>query len=337
MKIAQINIRSLNSNKEIFKKVIEDYNLDIICAQETWLNTDKYNFSSESNIECKNRNDGYGGTAIIINKKIKYSRLKIPNIVPIEAIAINVQINKIYCNLFSLYIPPQIKNRDLEEKLNILNTFLQNKENIIRCADINSTHELWDSSNTSNRKSEIIVNFLQESNLMVCNTGEYTHLHYNGVSAIDVTFVSPSLYDNFQWSVTDETCGSDHRLIINEWKTNVVRELVKPRINKKLLITAINNCERIEETTSMKGFLQEMDWHINNNTYFNGNRNSKNWWSNEINIQYEKKKEQLKTFNKNMTYDNYIKIKKETAKLKLLITQAKKKKWENFCEDNTIN
>ena len=53
---------------------------------------------------------------------------------------------------------------------------------------------------------------MQDNDLILLNTKSPTFLHsaYNSTSAIDLSVASPTIALDFQWSVHDDLCGSDH-------------------------------------------------------------------------------------------------------------------------------
>lgn len=76
--------------------------------------------------------------------------------------------------MISIYIPPDLKLKefksgfkDLMMEIGSLNTILG--------GDINAYHELWDDKNITNSKGRIIAELINNTELIILNTGEHTH------------------------------------------------------------------------------------------------------------------------------------------------------------------
>lgn len=67
--ILQINARSINANKILIETLIHKKNIDICIISETWLKENTQFKLKNYNIHAKNRDDGYGGVAIITKNK----------------------------------------------------------------------------------------------------------------------------------------------------------------------------------------------------------------------------------------------------------------------------
>lgn len=172
LNIGQINIRSINCNIDLLRGEVANNNLDIIILQETWLKNDNFNFGMNFHLEASNRQDGYGGVAIAIKSNLIYDRIILLDLSPIEIIMIKVKYQNSYIHLISLYIPPNISITIIKNKLDILNNFLLNYDNLIVAGDFNASDYLWDKhcSSSSNR-TDTILNFINVNNLVILNTG----------------------------------------------------------------------------------------------------------------------------------------------------------------------
>ena len=82
------------------------------------------------------------------------------------------------------------------------------------CSDINGHYPNWGSSNP-NYRGEMINQWLQNTDLMLLNSGAPTYETSSGnFTHIDLTLVSTSLISQFDWEVYHENLSSDHFPII---------------------------------------------------------------------------------------------------------------------------
>lgn len=183
MIIGQLNIRSLNNKRSEVKDLLLRHDIDLLCVQETWLKKDETEFNNKYKIFTKNRQDGYGGVAIIIKNKIKVDVIQTPTMEVLEVIAVKIII-KINMKveeyiIINLYIKPSANNNNIEKDLNTLTALLTNKRNVILSGDINMVHPLWDNRCTStNSKADLMQDFLNDNMFRILNNGDPTHISY---------------------------------------------------------------------------------------------------------------------------------------------------------------
>lgn len=338
--IGQINIRSLKSNIDLLKKAILDHDLHIICLQEIWLKSELYCIRNDFELESLCREDGYGGVGIALKSHLQYERIHIDNLNPIEIIMIKLKKDNIFLHIASIYIPPNIPNTVIENKLNDLSNFLLNKQNLIICGDFNASDKLWDNQCINNTKrSTIIHNFINDNNLIILNSGEPTNVHYRKLSAIDLSLVSPSLLYNWKWEVHNEDCGSNHKLITLKHFSNSNSNNIISIFNKKCASEQINSLN-FETFNSLEDYINETNKCVQQNSYTkldNIKKQRNHWWTEDLQSQFNKKNNYLKLLNSNMNYINYINFKREAAKFKKMIKQAKEDSWTKFHESISPN
>jgi len=85
----------------------------------------------------------------------------------------------------------------------------------ILLGDFNAHHSLWGCS-SQNSKGNLIENLLLNHPLTILNNKQHTYIHpaTGSSSAIDLTFVTPSLSLNYSWKPLDDLHGSDHLPIL---------------------------------------------------------------------------------------------------------------------------
>ena len=103
-------------------------------------------------------------------------------------------ISQIKLNITSAYFPPST-NFNQNNLENIFSTNLP----LLVPGDFNSYHRIWGAA-TNSQKGTILLEFLNESNLILRNDGTPTHLNtQETLSHIDLSFCSPALYSHIIW------------------------------------------------------------------------------------------------------------------------------------------
>lgn len=341
MIIGQLNIRSINNKKFELLEILSHKNIDIICLQETWIKDCNYEFSKNHKIYSKNRDDGYGGVAIIMKNEIKAEEINVNSTHNIEKIAIKITktINnrdEIF-HIFNIYINPKSTLAEIETELNSLTNTINLLENVIICGDINESHPCWDNKcSVPSNKSEAINDFLNYSMLVPLNTGEPTHISYSGSKSIDISACSPNIWDSFEWTVTDTDCGSDHLLILISNKISTSNNKFK-RTNYKKSIQQLNDMtdDEISKINTLTELTLTLETTLQNNTFYvkqNPNKRPKAWWNSDLEDQKNLRKNCLRNYLSVTNHENYLKYKQENAKFRKLVTIAKEKSEQIFFE-----
>ena len=95
----------------------------------------------------------------------------------LEATAVQVYLQNRNVSICSLYIPPDYPNKKLNIKLN--NLVANIRKSFIITMDSNAHHTSW-GSNFCDARGRAIDSWLENSGLVLLNTGEPTYLHPNG-------------------------------------------------------------------------------------------------------------------------------------------------------------
>ncbi|KAK9695264.1 Endonuclease-reverse transcriptase [Popillia japonica] len=117
---------------------------------------------------------------------------------------------KEFC-LGSIYISPGC---DIQKE--ILQNLLENiPRPFVLCGDFNAIHHGWDNG-TTNRIGQMLFVILEELDLNLLNTPVPTRLCSTNRTAnmLDISVCSPDMNMLFNWSILDDTHGSDHFPII---------------------------------------------------------------------------------------------------------------------------
>jgi hypothetical protein len=111
LNIIQWNARSLKANKLSFENALLHHKISIACISETWLKPYENFKINGYNILRDDRNDGYGGTSIIIKNNIPFSQVNIIHDLQdtLQLTAIEIEINYRKITIVSLYGIPKHK------------------------------------------------------------------------------------------------------------------------------------------------------------------------------------------------------------------------------------
>lgn len=201
-----LNVNSINSNKrkKAFLKLFCDKRPDIFCISETHFNSKTKFFINGYNIFRNDRISNGGGTAIILNNKIKFKNLRKTN-GSFEAISVDILLDGRWTSIISIYIPKQ--NLDIIE----FHKFLETCESFICVGDFNARMTNYgDISNNHNGK--ILQDYFDQNNLITPFTTKYpTCYRSDHGSKIDFFILSNNIIGNID--IGQELSFSDHSLI----------------------------------------------------------------------------------------------------------------------------
>ena len=236
LKIFQWNSKSILNKQHNLIDVIQDY--DIALINETWLSEDIKNFNIPNfhiirKDRSVNRQNIGGGVLIALKKNIPF--IPFPNVLYLkgllETVAIKIPLlsnSHKYLSIVAFYRPP---NQTLS-KLNWLKFFdsiIDSESVCVIGGDANAHSSMWDNSlSCINQNSccscQTGFNLLEtitenDVDLIIANNGTPTYINSAlgnvRLSALDLTFVSSSIFLDSTWSIHNDLLGSDH------WPINI--------------------------------------------------------------------------------------------------------------------
>ena len=242
MKVMQWNMTAYNTQFSELKLLINDYQPDCLCLQETrYVNKNIKPPSGYKAVEPiiprqPNNNDnssdatGRRGVALLINNNINYKELHInvPN--NIEAVAAQIYSGKYY-SVCSMYLSPN-KNVTKTDIMTIIN---QLPKPFLLLGDMNARHERWGDENprVPNAKGAIFDELLLDQDIDLLNEDQNTHysVQHGTSSLIDLSLASADCFPDFECAVLPDRHGSDHYPIIIE--KHPIPELGEPSLRFK--------------------------------------------------------------------------------------------------------
>jgi exonuclease III len=207
VKIMQFNINGLKPKLKELRQIIHNQNIDTICLQETFLNTNKPLKIPGYSIIRKDRIGRKGGLAIIIKDNLKFVETIHDNAIEYQEIKVFLQNDQI--SILNVYIPPdsQIIYENIEK------TFKKNTKTII-LGDFNAHNRIWGCSQ-NNSRGKTIETLIDQNNLIILNSGQPTHFQTNAnPSAIDLTISTSNISSKIHWNIFNNAMGSDHQPIL---------------------------------------------------------------------------------------------------------------------------
>lgn len=314
---------------------------------ESWLKPDSV--FRINNYFClrEDRNDGYGGVALLIKSSFSFTPLSIPShnndFSIVGAIVENV------C-FVSVYIPHP-SSIILQE----LSTILSNlPKPFIILGDFNCQHQSWGSS-TSNSHGNELFDIIDNQNLCLLNNGAPTRRTNpnEGFSAIDLSICTPNLAMKFLWNILPHTYGSDHFPIIIYY-SDIKRQSTdstgkKPRLKYRLANANWENYSGIVEnkiptlpqpTTDNQSTCSDDLTNIINSAA-NESFPLKNivldrtpsppWWDKECSDAIKKRKQAEEDYNMNMTIENFQILQATLSSTKKILKQKRFAGWRSYC------
>lgn len=224
--VLQWNARSLISNGQKFKKVIDfkddkEFKPHVICIQETWLKSHlDFVIQGYISIRRDRQTCNGGGVAIFVRNEISHRVIEVSD--EYESIIVEVFLRGQSITVINYYNPcNRLSIEVLESILGIGN------QKVIWCGDFNAHSTLWGSDNTDHN-GKIIEEIMDLKGMVCMNDGRATRIDLarGSCSYIDLTLVSESLAGVCTWDVwEDSTIGSDHYVICCKIGVDVCEDL----------------------------------------------------------------------------------------------------------------
>ena len=217
MKFLLLNAQSFNTAKEDIQDLVDNYDIDFLCLNETWENKDKpIKFRNWKSFNRPRPGSSHGGVAIFINQS-KVSYIVEQNLdfedKNLECVAVRIRTNlNVELNLLVPYIPP-----GKDEQLKLFSDKLSSSrlKNVVVMGDLNAKRVEW--NNTQGNSGGIIVEeMLTNCNLVCLNDGQPTRR--NSTSVIDLVLCSTGIvqYSRECSTLSHEKVRSDHIAVFLE-------------------------------------------------------------------------------------------------------------------------
>ena len=335
-KFLQWNIRSVNSNYEDLKLLVHNHHPKVVALQDT---VKDFTFSGYHVYHKKLINDSSpGGVALMIENSLVSSEIDL--LTDLEASAVRVSVSKKTFTFCSLYLYPSI----CYSKIVIENLFDQLPRPAVIMGDFNAHNPLWGSS-TSNRRGKDLEDIFTLRNMIVLNDGSHTYLHRtnNTASYLDLTVVDPSVMLDFQWSVLEDTHGSDHypilldsdllddedttkRFNLKKADWDSYSDICRGRIKEESIFKP-DSCP-VESITRV---LFDIADDCIPRSEAKGRRTKVPWYNDQCRAAKRRRKCALRRFRRAPTLANLLAFRNARARCKSIMKNAKRTSWREFC------
>lgn len=343
--VIQWNAQSLIAHGLEFKNFLYKCQVkpDVICIQETFLKPSlKFKIPGYV-IGRKDGNNGRGGVAICVRHGVSFTKFEFFE--ELEGMSVVVNTDRGVVEVINVYCSPTV-NYNLEAMGRLFQ-----KNNTVICGDFNAKSKLWGSPYVD-KNGKLIESFLDETDMVVLNTGQNTHIHYRGESAIDLTFASPRLAAGADWEVLDKTFGSDHYGINIELQyRSVIEEVATKRWSfrkakwDKFRVECDNALKRFvfSEDLDMDGdcdrvmeLIKEVaEENIPKTRGRYEGKKANAFWSKECSDAVKKRERARRMVKSSRTPQDWDEYKRCKALATKVIKKAKRLKWRSYC--STIN
>jgi len=340
----QWNCRGYSSNYEELKVLIKNKLPDCICLQETFhgiavqFTPRGYtaSWAPQVNIPPANTRPSRGVVTLIRNSIPSYAVNLNTNL---EATANRIKLSR-EVTICNIYISPG-ENITRTALVGLLN---QLPPPYIVLGDFNARHTLWGDS-IINRHGGILEDMLLNTDVSLLNDGSATHFHVQtGTwSCIDLSICSPELLVDMDWSVMDDSCGSDHYPILiresrqtatpNESKFNINRADWK--LFKSLTIVTeeeyLNNDDSIDDLVEQfNALIYSAAEHSIPKTTPNSKHCPVPWWNRECQRTHDERKRARNRYQRTRAIPDKIALNRASAVARKTKREARRQSWREY-------
>lgn len=344
LKIIQWNGQSVRARKQHLMNYLHSEAVDIAVLSETWFrHSDRISFPGYA-LERLDRNDKYGGIAILVSRALPYTPISFRNITYNRGIEVcGVHLTTLNLNIVSVYKSPKIRT-SRTDWYNIISPFA---DRTVIAGDFNAHHRIWGSGRDDDL-GNVLVDLLEDQNFSIMNDGTPTRIRrpVQNPSAVDISLVTTDLIAKSTWSVAQENLGSDHyviQLIINEtWVPKIIRPSSKwkeekadwsqyqTKVNEKLLESyrCSNNKEKL--TLLRNTVSSSADCAMPTKKPFTPVCRRPLWWDSQCSDVNSQRQLALRRYKQESNYENYFAYKEAEACAKRIFKQKSRDSWRTF-------
>lgn len=346
LNIIQWNCQSLLPKIHDLGSYLINDNIHICILSETWLAPDRQLNVTGYSVFRKDRNDGYGGLAILIHNTID-CRLKTltTNYNNIDILCVELLSSCKLKYIIGVYSSSSVSvsGKDYEE------LFSHFSQKTLIAGDFNAHHSAW--SYTTDTRGRLLSDASLGCNYSFLNNGDFTRCAKLNNSIVctspDVSFCSSDIALDFHWSVTNESFGSDHLVIsINTLDSTQINPEKKRNIKKAdwaqytLHIKTACEFEGIDNSDDLQSsynrLIDIIDTAANTSIPYIKHSPQPNkfkpkpWWNSELSKAVAERRLALKLFRRSRNVVNYTIYREKVLIARKLIKQAKRNSWQSF-------
>lgn len=345
--IIQWNIRSIHSNIDNLKLLIEENSPSVVMLQETWLN-ESHNLRVSGFYSLRqDRSDRGGGIALLVKLDlpfvpIDFSNLLVPDRVQLQGIKVASPL----LSIINVYCPPNI-NLPISFWSNLMDSITTP---FMIGGDFNAQNPIW-GSGFRNPSGKVLEDFILGEDICILNNGSPTRISPPGEnpSAPDITLCSSCLRVNSQWEVISDPGGSDHFPLMTSL---CFFPLSSPpshsRFSSRRFNTAqadwfrfqevIDNNIRNNRPNSILEFrdlvVEAAEFCIPLRRPFQPSSPTyrKSWWNDDLSLAVKRRSDAFRAYLRNPSMEHFLSAKSIQSAVKAKIRKAKRESFRSFCE-----
>jgi hypothetical protein len=326
----QINVNRSSRAHDLAHATAAQNGADFILISEPNKNRARGNRSAYTNKDL---------TACIINASKKY------NVYSFRSGSCFVGVETEQLAIYSVYISPNIWQQEFDQHLmDIFDDVQKTVKKVIIAGDLNAKHVDW-GGKTTDARGKALLEWAHALELILLNDGKTpTLIRSNGVSFIDLTFVSPCLVPRIQkWQVMEDETLSDHKCILTclaERKLHSDKIWIRGNTDtvqfRKLLNAKFTGTSTEMKADVCNDIVKEAYKKSTPKVRIDRNRPVPYWWSEKIavlrNDAVEKRRKYQRAVKKRHREHEFREgYKKAKKTLRAEIGRAKRAKWEDLC------
>lgn len=344
--IIQWNIRSVLSNIDNLKSLIEEYSPSVVLLSETWLN-EFWNFKVPGfHIYRQDRVSRAGGIASLIKTNISFTVINLDSVEAPDMVQFHgINLTSMNLTIINIYSPPHVTL-----PTSFWNMLLSKiSQPFLICGDLNAQNPSW-GSGMLNLNGKIVAEFLLSNDICLLNDGSPTRVTAPGknLSAPDLALSSSDLRINSKWRVISDPGNSDHLPILislNPFQHSLPTSRIRFSTREYNLSQAdwckyqetIANGIQSRTPNTLKEFCdlikEAADSSIPKKKPPKPTTYRKSWWNVELSEAVKKRSEAFKMYLRNPTTEQYLHAKNIQAAVKNKIRNAKRESFRAFCEN----
>ena len=344
MNFLQWNITSFKTNFTELKLLLKNYTPVCVCLQETRHGDSKLYPPSRYNImqsPRKREDDHERGVALLIRPDVNFKN--VPLNTNLQAVAARVWLDKWY-TVCSLYLP-----HISLETADMINLIEQLPRPFVLMGDMNARHHLWGEP-IDNDRGRVFEQLINNFEISLINSDSPTHFHIqtDSYTKIDLTFCSDDCVTDFDHSVTDSLCGSDHYPIIiakphppeigepsYKFKTEKADWTKFRTLTNNFIPPNTDNIDELMD--ALNSFIIEAATNSIPISKGKCNRIPVPWWNAACQEATAQKKRDERAMKRNPTTANKIAYKRSRALSRKILNQARRESWMNYVSSININ
>ena len=148
----------------------------------------------------------HGGVAFYIHESIPFQEIHLTTQIQAIAITVPLKTKITICNIYNS------RSHELSNEA-LLQLYQQLPHPCLLIGDFNAYSRSWGCTTTDTR-GRIMERFINETDLVLMNSGAPTHPNSSTDTSIDLSLSSPAISQDFEWNTLPSVLDSDHFPII---------------------------------------------------------------------------------------------------------------------------